>query len=179
MAFWSRLFAFLLGILLVFAAVGITAVVFNIVPVLAVQEWITSFYLFFQINVFSRILGVLIVAAFLVVAFLLFRFLLPRREESIIYATGEGEIKISFESIKALAQEALKSFSEILTAQPEVEKTGNNLILNLALAVKPDTSIPDFSLAVKSKVRERIERQTGITLSDIRLSIDLKKEEEH
>jgi uncharacterized alkaline shock family protein YloU len=54
---------------------------------------------------------------------------------------------------------------------------GSNLILNLSLAVKPDTSIPDFSLAVKNKVRERIERQTGITLSDIRLSIDLKKEE--
>jgi hypothetical protein len=177
MAFWGRLFAFLLGLVLIFVAVGIIMVVFGLVPVLVVQEWITSFYLFFQANILFRILGVLIIAAFVVVAFLLFRFLLPRREESVVYATGEGEIKISFESIKALAQEALKGFSEILLVEPRVEKMGSNLILNLSLAVKPDTSIPDFSLAVKNKVRERIERQTGITLSDIRLSIDLKKEE--
>ena len=177
MAFWGRLFAFLLGLVLIFVAVGIITVVFGLVPVLVVQEWITSFYLFFQVNILFRILGVLIIAAFVVVAFLLFRFLLPRREESVIYATGEGEIKISFESIKALAQEALKGFGEILSVEPRVEKMGGNLILNLFLAVKPDTSIPDFSLAVKNKVRERIERQTGIALSDVRLSIDLKKEE--
>ncbi|MGC8779132.1 MAG: alkaline shock response membrane anchor protein AmaP, partial [Candidatus Caldatribacteriaceae bacterium] len=112
-----------------------------------------------------------------VVAFFLFRFLIPRREESITYVTGEGEIKISFESIKALAQEALKGLSEILSVEPRVEKTGNNLILNLFLAVKPETSIPEFSATVKNKVRERIERQTGITLSEVRLSIDLRKEE--
>ncbi|NSW76166.1 MAG: alkaline shock response membrane anchor protein AmaP [Candidatus Atribacteria bacterium] len=177
MAFWGRLFAFLLGLLLVLIAMGITMVVFNLVPVLVIQEWITSFYLFFHTNFLFRILGIFIIAAFVVVAFFLFRFLISRKEESITYATGEGEIRISFESIKALAQEALKSFSEIILVEPRVEKIGNNLILNLSLAVKPETSIPDFSTAVKNKVRERIERQTGVTLSDIRLSIDLKKEE--
>ncbi|MCX7667371.1 MAG: alkaline shock response membrane anchor protein AmaP [Atribacterota bacterium] len=177
MAFWGRLFAFLLGLLLILIAIGITTVVFNIVPVLVIQEWITSFYLFFHTNFLFRVLGIFVIAAFIVVAVFLFRFLVSRKEESITYATGEGEIKISFESIRALAQEALKSFNEILLVEPRVEKVGNNLILNLSLAVKPDTSIPEFSTAVKNKVRERIERQTGIALSDIRLSIDLKKGE--
>lgn len=177
MVFWGRFFAFLLGLVLLLFALGILAVVFNLVPILLIQEWVTSFYLFFHANFLFRTLGVLIVAAFVVVAFLLFRFLLPRREETVIYATGEGEVRISFESIKSLAQEALKTFSEILSVESKVEKVGNNLALNLFLAVKPETSIPELSGAVKTKVRERIERQTGITLSDIRLSIDLKKDE--
>ncbi|MEN3186968.1 MAG: alkaline shock response membrane anchor protein AmaP [Atribacterota bacterium] len=177
MAFWGRLFAFLLGVLLILIAVSITMVVFNLVPVLVIQEWITAFYLFFHTNFLFRMLGILIIAAFVVVALFLFRFLITRKEESITYVTGEGEIRISFESIKALAQEAMKGFNEILLVEPRVERIGQNLILNIFLAVKPDTSIPEFSVAVKNKVRERIERQTGLTLSDIRLSIDLKKEE--
>ncbi len=177
MVFWGRLFAFLLGLLLVLIALSIATVIFNIIPVITVQEWVTSFYLFFRLNIFFQILGLLVVVAFLGVAFFLFRFLLPSRDKTVTYATSEGEVKISFESIKALAEEALKGFSEIISTESQVEKRGNNLILSLILGVKPDTSIPELSAAVKSKVRERIERQTGIALSDIYLSVDLKKEE--
>lgn len=178
MNFWGKFFAFLVGIILIGKALGIIAVTFELVPLLALQEWIVTVYLFFSQNIFSQILGVILAVVLVLVALLVFRLLLPRGERALMYRTEQGDIKVSFSSLQSLAQEALRSFDEIIQSQAEIEKVGNEARLTLHLAVKPEASIPELSPIIQNKVKEKIERQTGITVREVKLAIDLKPEEE-
>ncbi|HQE25809.1 MAG TPA: alkaline shock response membrane anchor protein AmaP, partial [Candidatus Atribacteria bacterium] len=68
MNFWGKFFAFLVGIILIGKALGIIAVTFELVPLLALQEWIVTVYLFFSQNIFSQILGVILAVVLVLVA---------------------------------------------------------------------------------------------------------------
>ncbi|MEI6157167.1 MAG: alkaline shock response membrane anchor protein AmaP [Atribacterota bacterium] len=175
--FWGKLFAFILAVVSLAIAFFMVSLFFNFVSVLNVQQWFLSFYLFFVQNIFFKILGFLVAALFVFLAGALLRFLLPKEENCIIYSTPEGEIKVSFNSLKALTKDALQNMTEIIQADPEIIKIGNDARILLRLLVRSDASVPDLSAAVQNKVRERIEKQTGIVLKDIKLFVDLKPEE--
>jgi len=178
MNFWGKFFTFIVGVILIGKALGIIALTFKLVPLLTLQEWVVATYLFFSQNIFSQILGVILAVVLIMVAFLVFRLLIPKPEKSLLYHTEQGDIKVSFNSLQSLTQEALRGFDEILQSQAEVEKVGNEARLILHLAVKPEASIPELSPLVQNKVKEKIERQTGVTVKEVKLAIDLKPEEQ-
>ncbi len=178
MNFWGKFFTFIVGIILIGKALGIVAMTFKLVPLLTLQEWVVATYLFFSQDIFSRVLGVILAVILVFVAFLVFRLLISKPEKTLVYHTEQGDIKVSFSSLQSLAQEALRSFDEILQSRAEIEKVGNEARLILHLAVKPEASIPELSPAVQNKVKEKIERQTGVTVKEVKLTIDLKPEEE-
>ena len=175
--FWGKLFALILAVLSLVVAFFMVVIIFDVVSMISIQQWLLSFYLFFTQNIFFKILGILVAALFVFLACALLRFLLPRMENSIIYSTPEGEIKISFNSLKALAREALRNIEDIVTVDPEITKVGNEAQVNLHLQVKSEASVPDLSTMVQGKIREKIERQTGIVVKDIKLFVDLKSQE--
>ncbi|HSV31165.1 MAG TPA: alkaline shock response membrane anchor protein AmaP [Atribacteraceae bacterium] len=177
MIFWGKLFALILALLVLIVAGFFSVVVLRFISALAIQRWIVSCVLFFTRHWLYQAFGLLIAAALVFVGLILLRFLLHRPDRSVLYHTPQGDIKISYNSIKALARDVLKNNPDILTLEPEVEKTGNSAWLNLRMTVKSSVSVTDFSPMVQSKVREAIERHTGITLKDVKLFIDLRSEE--
>jgi hypothetical protein len=103
---------------------------------------------------------------------------LRRKEEHLVFDTGEGKIRISFASIRALTREALKDIPSIVSVDPQVESSPQGPLVVVKLLVKPDTVIPELSSLVQNRIKERIERQTGIVLHDVRLFVDLAPSEE-
>jgi|GEM_PF-388729 len=177
--FWGKFFTFLVGIILVFLGVELLLLVLGIMPVLSIQRAIAAAYLFFARGLLQQFVGVLLSALFLIAACFVFRLLLLRRkEEHLVFDTGEGKIRISFASIRALTREALKDIPSIVSIDPQVESTAQGPSVVVKLLVKPDTVIPELSSLVQNRVKERIERQTGIVLRDVRLFVDLAPSEE-
>jgi len=178
MQFWGKLFAAVLGLIALVVAGLLVSLFLNILPLLTVQIWMVHFTSFFTQHWFFQFLGVLLAAFFVFLALLLFRFLLPRPDRTVLYHTPEGDIKVSYNSISSLAKEALRNTSDILSMEADVEKAGNSARLFLRLGVKSHVSVSDFSPMVQQKVREKIERHTGITLKDVKLLIDLQSQDQ-
>ncbi|BER91710.1 alkaline shock response membrane anchor protein AmaP [Atrimonas thermophila] len=177
--FWGKFFTFLVGIILVFLGVELLLLVLGIMPVLSIQRVIAAAYLFFARGLLQQFVGVLLSALFLIAACFVFRLLLLRRkEEHLVFDTGEGKIRISFASIRALTREALKDIPSIVSIDPQVESAAQGPSVVVKLLVKPDTVIPELSSLVQNRIKERIERQTGIVLHDVRLFVDLAPSEE-
>ncbi|WP_369017740.1 alkaline shock response membrane anchor protein AmaP [Thermatribacter velox] len=177
--FWGKFFTFLIGVILVFLGVELLLLILGVVPLLSIQRAITAVYFFFTGGLFKQFLGVLLSALFLIAACFVFRLLLLRRkEEHLVFDTGEGKIRISFASIRALTREALKDIPSIVSIDPQVESAAQGPSVVVKLLVKPDTVIPELSSLVQNRIKERIERQTGIVLHDVRLFVDLAPSEE-
>ncbi len=54
---------------------------------------------------------------------------------------------------------------------------GNEARLILHLIVTPEASIPELSPIIQNRVKEKIERQTGVIVKEVKLTIDLKSED--
>ncbi len=173
-----KVVAGVLGVLALLFAGALVVLFFNLVPLLAIQEWLVDLYILLHFSFLTRTLSIAGIVLLVLVAIFLFRLLLPRGGRFVVQRMEEGEVRVSFESLHALAREALRGFQEILAVTPKVEKVGPEARLVLHLVVQADTSIPELSSLVQTKVRERIERQTGIVLRDIKLFVDLKPREE-
>lgn len=170
----EKIFALILGVISLLVAWGIGAIIFGSLPLITIQEWLTSFYLFFSQGIGYLILGGIVVALFVLLALFFFRFLLPQKEPVITYHTPEGKVKISFDSIKTLSREAIKDVEAITEIDPQVERAGSSARVILNLKVKSlSSSIPELSNLVQSQVKQKIEEKTGITLKEVRLSVDL------
>lgn len=178
MQLFGKVVAGVLGIFLLLFAVVVVVLFFNVVPILAIQEWLVDFHTLLHRNVFTKALSATGIVLLVLGAVFLFRLLLPRGGRFIVQRTEEGEVRVSFDSLHALAREALRGFQEIISVTPKVERIGSDAQLLLHLVVRTDTSIPELSSLVQTKVRERIERQTGITLKDIKLLVDLQPRED-
>ncbi|MCD6156073.1 MAG: alkaline shock response membrane anchor protein AmaP [Candidatus Atribacteria bacterium] len=176
--FWGKFFTFLIGAILVFLGVELLLLIFGVVSLLSLQRILAAVYFFFAGGLFRQFLGILLSALFLVAACLVFRLLfLRKKEEHLIFDTGEGKIRISFSSIKALSREAVKDIPSIVSVEPQVESSKQGTSVVVKLLVKPDTVIPELSSLVQNRIREQIERQTGIALRDVRLFVDLAPSE--
>lgn len=178
MHLWGKVFLGVLGVLVLLFALGVAMLFFNIVPLLALQKWLVDFYTLLHHNFLTKALSIVGLVLLVVGAVSLFRLLVPWGGKFLVYRTDEGEIRVSFDSLHALAQEALRGFQEIVSVKPSVEKIGPEARLLLHLVVRTDASIPELSNLVQAKVRERIERQTGIVLKDIKLLVDLQPREQ-
>ncbi|MEN3203690.1 MAG: alkaline shock response membrane anchor protein AmaP [Atribacterota bacterium] len=178
MQLFGKVVTGIVGILVLLFAVGVAILFFNVVPLLAIQEWLVDFHTLLHRNTLTKALSATGIVLLVVGAVFLFRLLLPRGGRFIVQRTEEGEIRVSFESLHVLAREALQGFREIVSVTPRVTKIGQEAQLVLHLVVRADASIPELSSLVQTKVRERIERQTGITLRDVKLLIDLQPKEE-
>lgn len=177
MHIWGKVLVGILGIILLLIALGLGILAFKVFPLLAIQRWIVDCYMLLHRSLFNQVLSIIGVFLLVVGAVALFRTLLPRGR-FLVYRTEEGEIKVSFDSLHSLAQEALRGMQEIVSVTPQVEKKGHNTRLFLHLVVRTDASIPELSSIVQAKVRERIERQTGIALDDVKLIVDLQPKEQ-
>lgn len=167
-----------LGVLVLLFAAGIVVLFFNLVSLLAIQEWLVEFYALLHRNIVTKTISVVGIILLVLGAVSLLRLLFPRGGRFIVQKTEDGEIRVSFESLQALARETLRGFQEILAVTPRVERVGREAQLVLHLLVRTDASIPELSSLVQTKVRERIERQTGIVLRDVKLLVDLQPQEE-
>lgn len=177
MQLFGKIVAGIVGIFVLLFALGVAVLFFNLVPLLAIQEWLVDFHTLLHRNILTRTLSAIGIVLLILGAVFLLRLLAPRGGRFIVQRTEEGEIRVSFESLHALAREALRGFQEIVAVTPKVEKVGPEAQLLLHLVVRTDTSIPELSSLVQTKVRERIERQTGITLRDIKLLVDLQPQD--
>ncbi|MGQ9623373.1 MAG: alkaline shock response membrane anchor protein AmaP [Candidatus Caldatribacteriaceae bacterium] len=177
MYIWGKVLAGILGIILLLFALGLGILTFNVFSLLAIQKWIVDCYMLLHRGLLNQALSVIGVVLLVVGAVALFRTLFPRGR-FLIYRTDEGEIKVSFDSLHSLTREALKGMEEIISVTPRVEKRGQSARLFLHLVVRTDASIPELSNIVQTKVRERIERQTGIALDDVKLLVDLQPKEQ-
>jgi hypothetical protein len=177
MQLWGKVVLGVVGILLLLFAAGVGVLFFNVVSLLALQEWMVNFYALLHLSFLTKALSVVGIVLLVAGAVALLRLLVPRGGRFLTYRTEEGEIRVSFDSLEALAREALRGFQEIVSVTPRVEKVGKEACMVLHLVVRTDAAIPELSNLVQTKVRERIERQTGIVLKNVRLLVDLKAQE--
>lgn len=110
----------------------------------------------------------------LIVAFCLMFFGMTKSapNEVVLAVTGGGTVSITVEALKELADRSLKETREILVQNIRVRPISErNASIQVDLAFKPESDIPAVSEQVSEKLKDDIEKYSGILISDIKLRV--------
>jgi len=111
--------------------------------------------------------------AFLLVSI---RFLLSglngkKKGKYIVRHTNLGELKISTQTVEGLAQSVTSNFTGIKDIKTNVMIEEEGLIIFIKGLVNPDINIPETTVNIQNKVKEHIEKCTGVEVNEIRVEI--------
>ena len=120
--------------------------------------------------ILGLIAGLLI---FLVIYFILKKGQYGRVTQPVSQKTSFGEIKISIDSIRHLILNVFKGIDEIKEIKPEISilKT-SGIKIDLYLAIKQDTNIPEFSEKIQRKVKQHLLETSGVEAKEIKIHIN-------
>ena len=119
-------------------------------------------------NVIAIIVGVLVML--IALRFLFFR--LRRMEaESVVLSGEHGNIQISYETIRALANRIGKTTRGVQDLQTRVRSGDRGIMLAVRVRVLPDVEMPQMSSDIQTNVKDYLERITGIEVEQVLVSV--------
>lgn len=95
----------------------------------------------------------------------------PAREQSVVYESKLGSVRIALTAIESLAEKVVSQNSGVREVQARVFNRPQGIGIQIKAAVTPDTSIPEVSDTVQEQVKERVLSVTGITVQQVELLV--------
>jgi uncharacterized alkaline shock family protein YloU len=131
----------------------------------------------FIIRLFNEIEYLLVWELFFALLLLLsirffFYFLIPnRREDSIDQRTDFGDVRISLETIEALALKAAGRFRGVKDIKARIKIEAAGLQIFLKFSVEGTQSIPELSEEMQKAVQHHVEEITGLSIQTVTIYI--------
>lgn len=91
---------------------------------------------------------------------------------AVIHQTSLGQINITLPALEHLVVKAAKSIQGIREVRPLLKRSEGGLLVQLKVQVQPDLSIPEISENLQTKIKEYLLKTVGITVHDIKISIN-------
>lgn len=95
-----------------------------------------------------------------------------KSRKAIIRFSEVGEIRISMNTIENIALAASRKIAGLRDTKAYVSKNEDGVSLEITTSVIPDINIPSISAEVQEKVKTAVEKTSGITVNDVRVSVE-------
>lgn len=89
----------------------------------------------------------------------------------LIRHTDYGELKISTQTIEGIAQSVATKFSGIRNIKIKVNVLEGIIILDMRGEVSPEINIPETTIQLQDKVKEHVEKCTGVEVGEVKVEI--------
>ncbi len=93
------------------------------------------------------------------------------RETYLIKHTNYGELKISSLTIEGLVQSVSEKFSGVRNIKTTVNILEGTITILLRGEVSPEINIPETVIELQNKVKEHVEKCTGVEVSEVKVEI--------
>lgn len=94
------------------------------------------------------------------------------KESYLIRHTEYGELKISTQTVEGLVQSIANKYSGIRNVRTDVKIFEGILTIFLRGEVTPEINIPETTINLQNKVKEHVEKCTGVEVSEVKVEID-------
>lgn len=150
---------FYAGILIL---IGIVLIVFSL-NLLDLQD-INTFLSYAQSGLNSRIIVGLSGCLLILISFSFAQLILGRfqRERTIAFTTASGEVTIALSAVEDLIKKLNVFIPEIRELRPDVIATKKGIIVDIRVALKSETNIPDLTARLQEIARSKIQEILGI-----------------
>jgi uncharacterized alkaline shock family protein YloU len=155
-----------LGLLLIGAALFLAALNFNLLPGLAVPvpAWVDE-------TVLLSSASVLLLLALIFIA-LGFRSGQKKVKNAVLKGSEFGAVMISIPAIENMVLRVVQQTQGLKDVSRNVAYTADGLLVKIRVKAMPDVALPDLISDLQSKTKEYLESTTGITVSEVAVTVD-------
>jgi len=123
---------------------------------------------FYPENVVTIVIGVVLV----IIALRFFFYRLRAREAQYVVLDGlHGQIRISYETIRQLANRSAKSIRGVQEFDTRVRSLPTGIALMMRVRVLPDVELAQMSADIQSSVKAYIEQTTGVHVEQVVVNV--------
>lgn len=96
-----------------------------------------------------------------------------QKSEGILLENETGKLLISIETIESLVKGVVSGFANIkaVNCKVKLDKSVNNVIINLTLVVAAETIIKELSANLQDRIKEVIKKTTEIEVKEVTIKI--------
>lgn len=90
---------------------------------------------------------------------------------AVVHEFTLGQVRISLIAIENMVKKVVYQIPGIREVRPEVVQAPGGITINIRAVVAPDVNIPYTSQEIQSRVQEYISKNTGITVSQVKILV--------
>lgn len=160
-----RLFLILAGLILLASGLFLIAAALDLVPGVGTSlSWLSG-----QLSL-PLAGGALILVALVLLVFGLHR--RARPADTVLQNSELGEVRITITAIENMVLRVTQQGSGIKESSRRVTQSPQGLMIETRIKVMPDLELPELSSELQQKIREYIERITGIKVAAVKVLVE-------
>ncbi|MCL6635088.1 MAG: alkaline shock response membrane anchor protein AmaP [Peptococcaceae bacterium] len=96
----------------------------------------------------------------------------PRGRHVVLAESALGRIKVSLHAVESLVEKVVSQISGVREVRPRMVPAPQGVGIQLRVAVTPDVNVPELSVEIQNRVKERVFEVTGISISTVQVSVE-------
>lgn len=96
----------------------------------------------------------------------------PRGRHVVLAETSLGQVKVSLQAIESLVEKVVSQFNGVREVKPRIVAVPQGVGIQVRASVTPDVKIPEVSMEIQNRVKERVLEVTGITVNTVKVSVE-------
>ena len=169
----ERLALILFSIIMMVLAITSCLVIFNVLQLEVIYKFLDG--LIQDETAKKVIVGVSAVSIILAIKALFFPTKTTKKQEiktGVLLENKDGRLLISRDTIENLVNSVVRSFDEAMDVQTKVNLDGSsNITVYVSLLVREDSIIKELSSNIQNKIKQTINRNTGLEVSQVNINI--------
>ena len=169
----ERLALILFSIIMMVLAITSCLVIFNVLQLEVIYKFLDG--LIQDETAKKVIVGVSAVSIILAIKALFFPTKTKKKQEiktGVLLENKDGRLLISRDTIENLVNSVVRSFDEAMDVQTKVNLDGSsNITVYVSLLVREDSIIKELSSNIQNKIKQTINRNTGLEVSQVNINI--------
>ncbi len=96
----------------------------------------------------------------------------PRGRHVVLAESTLGQIKLSLQAIENLVEKVVSQINGVREVKARIFSTPQGVGIRIRASVTPDVNVPEVSVEIQNRVKERVFEVTGISVSAVKVSIE-------
>lgn len=96
----------------------------------------------------------------------------PRGRHVVLAESALGQIKVSLQAIENLVEKVVSQINGVREVKPRMIAVPQGVGIQIRASVTPDVNVPEVSVEIQNRVKERVFEVTGLSVNVVKVSIE-------
>lgn len=96
----------------------------------------------------------------------------PGGRHVVLADSALGQVRVSLQAIESLVEKVVSQVSGVREVKPGIILVPQGVGIQVRVSVTPDVNVPQASLEIQNRVKERVFEVTGITINQVKVSVE-------
>ncbi|BAF59358.1 MAG: alkaline shock response membrane anchor protein AmaP [Pelotomaculum sp.] len=96
----------------------------------------------------------------------------PRGRHVVLAESALGQIRVSLQAIENLVEKVVSQIKGVREVKPRMMSVPQGVGIQVRVSVTPDVNVPEISVEIQNRVKERVFAVTGLSVKAVKVSVE-------